>query len=102
MRIMRPGHRRWFEVLHRLEGPEGCDFRRVDPTPGNPSGITFNCGTGKDKSKATAILKEMGDIDIDASLRYFERHGGFCDCQVLFNVRYDIGRGAVYNPAKSK
>ena len=74
------------EFLQKLEGPEGCNFQKKEP--GKPESSTWNCAGGRDKSKATALLKAMGDIDISGSWRYFERHGGFCDCQILFNVRY--------------
>jgi hypothetical protein len=33
---------------------------------------------------------------IAASLSYFEEHGGYCDCEVLFNVdQSEFGRGAM-------
>jgi len=28
----------------------------------------------------------MSNVDIDASLKFFEMHGGHCDCEILFNV----------------
>ncbi len=87
MKIMKPGHRRWMEFAARLEGPEGCNFRYQEPN--NPASIVCNCEGGRNKCNAEAILKEMGEIDIPGSLLYFERHGGFCDCQILFNVACD-------------
>jgi hypothetical protein len=32
------------------------------------------------------VMNEMGNIDIPASLAFFKDHGGFCDCEILFNV----------------
>src|SRR5262249_23932823 len=26
------------------------------------------------------------DVDVEGSLAYFEGHGGFCDCEIVFNV----------------
>lgn len=75
-----PGHPRWREFSERLVGPEGCDFREGDDGP------TWKCGGGTDKSKATAILREMGGADVDASLAHYEDHGGYCDCEIIFNV----------------
>ena len=31
-------------------------------------------------------MAEMGDINIEATLAYFEDHGGYCDCEILMNV----------------
>ena len=82
MRVMTADHERWNEFAERLEGPEGCNFRRDDKGE-----MTWNCAGGTDKSLAVAILHRMGeDIDIPASLAYFEEHGGFCDCEIIFNV----------------
>jgi Protein of unknown function (DUF2695) len=39
-----------------------------------------------DHRHAKKVLAEMGDVDIPASLEYFENHGGYCDCEILFNV----------------
>ncbi len=84
--IMLPNHPRWNEFCERLEGEEGCNFRK------NKDGeIIWDCKAGTDKSKATAILEkmadiEMVDIDVKESLKYFEEHGGYCDCEILFNV----------------
>jgi len=79
--IMTRKHSKWEEFCARLEGEEGCDFKK------NEEGrVTWKCGGGNDKSFAIAILKEMGNIDIDASISYFDEHGGYCDCEILFNV----------------
>jgi hypothetical protein len=39
-----------------------------------------------DHYQAERIMTEMGGIDIEASIAYFEAHGGYCDCEILFNV----------------
>lgn len=77
---MTPQHDRWPEFFMRLEGPEGCNFREAESGK-----IVWNCEGGTNKSKATAILSLMG-MDTDSSLAYFEAHGGYCDCEILFNV----------------
>ena len=77
---MDPKHPRWDEFLFRLEGPEGCNFRK------KAGKLVWICGGGTDRSKAEAILKSMVSIDIRASLKYFYDNGGHCDCEILFNV----------------
>lgn len=78
--MMTPDHERWDEFIQRLSGPDGCDFQR-DP-------FTFKCAGGMDKTFATKILEDMGFAsgEVAASLTYFEEHGGYCDCEIIFNV----------------
>jgi len=81
MDIMTPQYPRWTEFIERLGGPEGCDFKE------NEEGeTTWCCAGGRDKALAEAILTAMGDIDVVASLTYFEEHGGHCNCEILFNI----------------
>jgi len=82
--LMTPEHPRWEEFCARLEGPEGCHF--IDAP--NKLGCTWTCAGGTDKTFATMILRAMGfsDADVQWSLDYFETQGGYCDCEILFNV----------------
>jgi Protein of unknown function (DUF2695) len=32
------------------------------------------------------IMADMGNVDIPASLAFFQNHGGHCDCEILLNV----------------
>ena len=77
---------RWSEFVQRLEGPEGCNFHET--TPGNRESLTWDCKSGRDKSHAIEILTAMGATvgEIAASCEYFSAKGGFCDCEILFNV----------------
>lgn len=79
---MTPEHPAWEEFYRRLSGPEGCDFR-----PHPIEGLTFNCDGDITRSMATKILQDMG-ADVDASRDYFSDHGGFCDCEIIFNVEH--------------
>lgn len=79
--VMTPKHVRWNEFVERLEGLEGCNFHKRDDGE-----IQWKCAGGNDKSLARAILESMMSIDVDASLKYFESCGGWCDCEILFNV----------------
>jgi Protein of unknown function (DUF2695) len=44
----------------------------------------WNCQ--HDHWQAELIMDAMGGVDIPASVAYFESRGGFCDCEILFNV----------------
>jgi hypothetical protein len=48
--------------------------------------ITWNCD--HDLRRTERILTEMGfdQEKIDRVIRYFKDHGGFCDCEVIFNA----------------
>jgi hypothetical protein len=35
---------------------------------------------------AKAVMRDMGGVDIESSLDYFENHGGYCDCEIILNV----------------
>lgn len=98
-KIMTPGHLRWGEFIQCLEGPEGCDFQGEYNDEGQliPDSLTWECAGGEDKSKATAILKTMPEIDVTASLAFFEEHGGFCDCEIVFNVERNYRSRQVRN-----
>jgi hypothetical protein len=75
---------KWKAFIKRLEGPEGCNFKET----GKKDDFTWTCAGGKDKTLATKILKDMGlsEADIAASMEYFEDNGGYCDCEIIFNV----------------
>ena len=92
MNRMDHDHPRWQEFLDRLEGPDGCDFQELQAGQLRPEGYSlfekmiWRCKGGHDKTYATVLLSEMGDIDIPASLAFFDAAGGHCDCEILFNV----------------
>ena len=70
MDLLTPTHPRWNEfvsVLGFLVRTNGCDGDRAHP-------------------HAKAAMTNMGNVDIEASLDYFQHHGGHCDCEILFNV----------------
>jgi hypothetical protein len=75
---------RWDEFTRRLEGPEGCNFQ--EKVPGNSSTATWQCDSTLKRPLAQKILKAMGDVDIPKTLLYCEDNGGYCDCEILFNV----------------
>ena len=84
LELMSPDNPRWEEFMERLIGPEGCDFKQKEPN--NPKTATWLCDGGINRPFAKAILEKMGNIDIEASFKYFEDNGGYCDCEIVFNV----------------
>jgi len=73
---------RWREFVKLMEGEEGCNFRRkVDGS------WEWDCASDESRPIARKILEKMGGIDVEKTLKYFERKGGYCDCEILFNVR---------------
>lgn len=68
MDVMIPTHPLWDEFVERLDE------------------VVDECDSTADKPLARAILETMPDIDVEASLAFFEEYGGYCDCEILFNV----------------
>jgi len=91
-------HPRWREFRDLLQGLQGCNFRE-----GSDGQITWQCNRGLERPRTRAVLEGMGfDQDfVERSLGYFAEHGGYCDCEVLFNVDPDAGEEApdVADPA---
>jgi hypothetical protein len=67
---MTPDSRRWKEFARQLDAAIG----------------ERGCAAGTNKDNAISVMRDMGGIDVEGSLEYFEDHGGFCDCEILLNV----------------
>ena len=72
------------EFLERLEGKEGCNFRK------NKDGETcWNCDSIHYSWKLSRkILKKM-KIPWEEQIYFLNEcadHGGYCDCEILFNA----------------
>jgi len=78
---MTPEHPKWNIFIQMMEGKKGCNFRIK--RNGNYSWI---CLGDKNKPIAKKILKIIGNIDIEGSMKYFDENGGYCDCEILFNL----------------
>lgn len=68
--VMTPRNRLWGEFARRLKKAlrdEGCDAASL--------------------RLSEAILRAMAGIDADRSLDFLRGRGGYCDCEVLANVR---------------
>lgn len=83
--LMTPEHPLWEDFIERLSGPEGCNFK---------DDLTWQCDGGRSRPRAVRILLSMDDIDVEGSLAYFDRHGGYCDCEIIFNVDPSSRRSA--------
>lgn len=80
--VMTVSHPKWSEFIERLEGPEGCDFQEgVNP----PETVSWKCDLKNERPLARKLLADY-DVDIEASLAYFDKNGGHCDCEICFNV----------------
>lgn len=72
------------EFFRRLEGKEGCNFRKD-----KDGKILWNCNRKSDRPLAHRILRKM---NISTSLQEIFlseclNMGGACDCELLFNSR---------------
>jgi Protein of unknown function (DUF2695) len=83
--VVSPRHDRWEEFCGRLAGPQGVNFRHDENGE-----LRWDCDS-RDIIYAMRILQQMefNKASVDASLSYFRDHGGFCDCEILFNVAVD-------------
>ncbi len=70
--VMTSEHPRWDAFCKKLE------------TAIEKNGCTAKTG----KQNAKRVMKEMGGINIKASCDYFEDNGGYCDCEILWNVAW--------------
>ena len=81
MNTMTPEHVDWKKFCDALASPEFCNFTEDG---------RWLCAGGTDKTFAVKLLeRDYPDVDIEETLSYFENHGGFCDCEILFNVDPD-------------
>lgn len=84
--IMTPEHPSWGRFTRQLRRTLGCNLREQDDD------VLFACDGSHERPKAMAILKGFAGVDVEASLRFFEEHGGHCDCEILWNVEANVAR----------
>jgi len=83
--VLTPTNKRlWARFRSRLLGKEGCNFRKR-PNPKDPEDFTWDCKGGQDQSLARKILSTMPQVDVEGTLEWCRRHGGYCDCEIIFN-----------------
>lgn len=89
---MTVNHPKWGDFVDRLSGSEGCNFHRTNPhDPKSATWKCWKCSSRPDFELARPILSKMG-CDVEASIAYFREHGGYCDCEILFNVERSAQR----------
>lgn len=91
--MMTPQHPDWDEFVNRLtEALAGPTAIAGNPEPDSVvTAAIRGCnghGRGAPFESARAVLLNM-DVDVAASLAFFEEHGGYCDCEILLNVPED-------------
>jgi hypothetical protein len=88
MDLMTPQHAGWSEFVDRLTealaGPEALAGDNASVVRAAMRGCNGHVGTSPFES-ARAVLANM-EMDVAASLEFFEAHGGSCDCEILLNV----------------
>lgn len=69
--------------LRMLKGKEGCNFHK-----GYKGQLIWKCAGGRSKVLSRKILKKLNlsPADISRVLSLAEKHGGYCDCEILFNA----------------
>ena len=84
-------HERWDEFIDSLLGAGGCDFHLVNPNDGTSA--TWTCDGTDVFAISRRILAKMGLTanEVEQSISYFMRNGGFCDCEVWLNVDHLAG-----------
>jgi hypothetical protein len=76
--VLTPDSNRWDAFANTL-------FLALYPDGGERSVCLGDSGPGVHRY-AKEVMREMGGIDIAASLEFFMAHGGHCDCEILLNV----------------
>jgi hypothetical protein len=84
--IMTPAHVRWNVFIGRL----GQDLEQCGGCSGDGTQLDLETGETAPQKHPThwlsrRLLAAM-DCDVEASLAYFREHGGYCDCEVIYNV----------------
>lgn len=70
MTVEHPVWKDFVRLLGEILGLDGCD--------------------GATLSHARSVLKQFyPQVDLDASLKYFQNNGGFCDCEIFLNIDPD-------------
>lgn len=74
-------HDQFAQLYKYLAGPMGCNF---EDAPEEPDGITWDCD---ETLTLTREWLEHHHLDVEANVAALQACGGWCDCEVVFNVR---------------
>ena len=76
-----------------LEGNEGCNF--IEKIKDDPNSITWKCY--HDFRFTKKILKNyFKEVDIQKFIEFCKNNGGYCDCEILYNVAEESRLKAKY------
>ena len=91
--VITPKSPRWDQFCDELDealGLLGCggdgtqlDRKTGKVIPPNPDWPTH--------ALTKRVLTLMGHVDVEASIDFYEQHGGYCDCEVMLNVVMKFG-----------
>jgi len=73
-RVLSPSHPRWQEFIEKL-GRFGSE-----------TGCDGHLGPKRYRNAIRAMAEMGGDFDIEETFKFFEDHGGYCDCEIVLNV----------------
>ena len=62
--LMIPGHPQWVEFCNKLQEMQWCEHE---------FGYAIEC-------------LNLFAVDTDRTLAWFQEHGGYCDCEIIFNI----------------
>ena len=81
--ILTNDHPRFEEFIEDLEAY--CHFHT------NEEGVMeWTCQCTHDAD--IKILEQYEGIDVEKTIAYFEENGGYCDCEVIFNIQPKKGK----------
>jgi Protein of unknown function (DUF2695) len=77
---MSPTHPEWAAFCDALAGEVFGDFEDVEAGK-----FSSHCQHDHRRTRSLLVNK-WPQVDVEATLKLFREHGGFCDCEVLLNV----------------
>ena len=83
--ILTKEHQLWNDFCKRLEGEEGCNMQ-ITGDGLNLDDYQFRCDRTMERPYTKKILQKYNNIDVEGTMKYFEKQGGYCDCEILFNI----------------
>jgi hypothetical protein len=80
-KVMKPSDPNWERFKNLLSGPQGLNFRQEDGE------TKHDCDQSWERPFARKILASyFPGYSIEKSLKFFEKRGGMCDCEIIWNV----------------
>jgi hypothetical protein len=83
--VMTPESPRWDEFADALY--DALEF--TEHSSGDPAKTSWRRDGRAAKPShrhARAVMRAMGGVDVTKSLAWFRARGGWCDCEIIFNV----------------